>query len=592
MMTDNRRIFSFLLPDRELCGEQELYYRNKGGQSALFGNTLLLKEGAEVSFDSYFNVFDYAVYQEETSIEEISYVLTLKGRLFFRVYLSLKKEEGGDPEDVLIAEKSYFSDEIGEISIPVSLSSLQGRGTLFFSLTAEADSVFYGGYIRAGNSPLRRVKIGIAITTFKREAFVKKNVAAILRDLPSEQFGVFVVDNGGTLSPEDIPGANLIPNKNLGGSGGFTRGIMEIRERKEYSHILLTDDDISFESEIFRRTAAILSYLKDSENRIIGASMLFLDKPYYQHEFGAHWDGDLVIAHNGKMDMREKASLLKNASHESAQYTAWWFNCFSARLPERIGLPFPFFIKIDDAEYCMRAKAKILLLNGIGVWHECFEYKFSSPLEYYSKRNELILNALYYPNLGVLFQFRKFLRSLAKQLIYQRYRTLELVFKAYSDFLKGAAAFKNLDAEALHRTLGSLGEQQIPRTLLEEEGYDLSRPFYQPESFETPTRKLKQVVTLNGYLLPAKSEPCRLIDMTDPKPKSFYRAGMTLQYNPVTEKGFVTKQSRLVLLKTGFRAIGYFFKLLFRFRKASRSFREAFPEIISESAWKARLNIE
>ena len=53
-MTDNQRIFSFLLPDRELCGEQELYYRNKGGQSALFGNTLLLKEGAEVSFDSYF----------------------------------------------------------------------------------------------------------------------------------------------------------------------------------------------------------------------------------------------------------------------------------------------------------------------------------------------------------------------------------------------------------------------------------------------------------------------------------------------------------------------------------------------------------
>jgi len=36
----------------------------------------------------------------------------------------------------------------------------------------------------------------------------------------------------------------LIPNKNVGGSGGFARGLVEALQENTYSHFLFMDDDI------------------------------------------------------------------------------------------------------------------------------------------------------------------------------------------------------------------------------------------------------------------------------------------------------------------------------------------------------------
>lgn len=591
-MEKTRRLFTFLFPTSGGCEEKEMYYRDEETLSDLFDGELRFREGANLSFDTYFNVFDYAVYRDDTAINEIAYVLSLQGNLTLQLRLLCPAEKKDEYQDILLSERDFSSPEKTEIRLPLSFSHLPEKGTIYLAISAHSDGAFFGGYIEAEAEPLRSVKIGVAITTFKREAFVKRNVAAIMRDLPQEEFGVFVVDNGATLTQEDVPGAHLFPNKNLGGSGGFARGIYEICRNEAYTHILLTDDDISFESEIFRRTAAILRYATDPDRIILGASMLFLDKPYIQHEFGSRWNGRCVLSQNKKKDMRKRTSLLLNASAKPAQYTAWWFNCFSVSLPKRIGLPFPFFIKIDDVEYCLRANCKILLLNGIGVWHESFENKFSAILEYYSKRNELILNALLGKRHGMCTAFRILLRGVSKQLIFQHYFALDLVFKAFDDFLAGADTFGQTDPEKLHAELRPLGERYLSRQELEEQGFDLSRPFYTPQSFDSLGGVLKQIFTLNGHLLPAKKEDYRLIDLTkNVKPEYYYRARRVVQYNPITEKGFVTEQKRGVLFKTGFRLIRYFFKLLFRHPKAARSFRKAFPELISEEAWIKRFDL-
>jgi len=45
----------------------------------------------------------------------------------------------------------------------------------------------------------------------------------------------------------------LIPNKNVGGSGGFARGLVEALQENTYSHFLFMDDDIELDSESIYR---------------------------------------------------------------------------------------------------------------------------------------------------------------------------------------------------------------------------------------------------------------------------------------------------------------------------------------------------
>lgn len=56
-----------------------------------------------------------------------------------------------------------------------------------------------------------------------------------------DKITVFVVDNRRTLNENSInyDYVGLIPNRNMGGSGGFTKGIIESRKNKK-THILVT----------------------------------------------------------------------------------------------------------------------------------------------------------------------------------------------------------------------------------------------------------------------------------------------------------------------------------------------------------------
>lgn len=49
-------------------------------------------------------------------------------------------------------------------------------------------------------------------------------------------------------------------NKNVGGSGGFTRGMIEsIRQKPKATHVLLMDDDVVVLSESIKRTYCVFT---------------------------------------------------------------------------------------------------------------------------------------------------------------------------------------------------------------------------------------------------------------------------------------------------------------------------------------------
>ena len=59
----------------------------------------------------------------------------------------------------------------------------------------------------------------------------------------------------------------------MGGSGGFTRGLMYLEDEKSYTHCLFMDDDASCEIESIRRAYALLQYATTEKFAVAGAQL-------------------------------------------------------------------------------------------------------------------------------------------------------------------------------------------------------------------------------------------------------------------------------------------------------------------------------
>ncbi|MGI6078421.1 MAG: glycosyltransferase [Fastidiosipilaceae bacterium] len=644
------KLFDFSLPKKGICEEKFLYYREMNDHSVvhnLHDNFLVFSNGARVRFDTYFNVFSYSKYLNFTTVSAVEVILKLQGNFIVRLYKrnaskemceslykscdkervvvkDYEKEEEDTP--ALLIEKEFNSDTPQDISLIYGFSNEESEGNLFVELTSLSDdSIFYSG--RYQNCTIKEpicgerlsernesktevddlqnelnehklIKIGIIICTYKRETYVKKALETIQDFLDSkkelgEQVGVFVIDNGKTLEAEDLFGAKVIPNKNLGGSGGFTRGMIEVASSQEgYTHFLLMDDDIVFDPSIIEKMLSILKYAKNPEKLCIGGTMLRLDIPYYQYEMGAHWTDFTFKALKQGFDLRNYVDVLANECEEEMDYNAWWCMCMPVGTVKRNGLPLPLFIKGDDAEYGIRAAKQIMVINGIGVWHEDFKSKYSSELEYYFHRNQLLINAIYGVK-NIKSSFERFVRAVGKQLVFQRYPVIKNIVMAYDDFFKGYGNLNSLDGEKKHAELRASAVKQQSKVELEVNGYPVTR-VYKPVEKST----WKRMMSFYGYFIPtmfyAKEDRkgYRTIDLMYCTTDDFYKAKEVLQYNFSTNTGFVTKLKRWEFVKASFTIIRMFFKFMLKYKKVAKGYRENLSVLTSLESWKKRLELE
>lgn len=102
-------------------------------------------------------------------------------------------------------------------------------------------------YVNVEEEDVNPVKLALSTTTFKKEEYIVPNIELVKREVLAcgdpiaNNFHMFVIDNGQTLDYETISdeGVTVLPNKNVGGAGGFARGMMEasppIRGLRTYS---------------------------------------------------------------------------------------------------------------------------------------------------------------------------------------------------------------------------------------------------------------------------------------------------------------------------------------------------------------------
>jgi galactofuranosylgalactofuranosylrhamnosyl-N-acetylglucosaminyl-diphospho-decaprenol beta-1,5/1,6-galactofuranosyltransferase len=480
---------------------------------ALRDRKIVFSREGSLSLTSYFNSFYESFYAKYTKLNSLYYLLRLEGDFMVSLYQEIDKKSARKLISVKYLEDCQLSKDT-KVFLPNLQENKQQQGRIYLELVCLSDrGVFEQGLIATDEVSDTEVSLAIISCTYKKEVYIKKTVDTILQDplLQTKQVKIFLVDNGQTLNKEDFLDSRveLIPNRNLGGSGGFTRGLVAALEANDYSHFVFMDDDIELNSESVYRLFGLYEYAKD--DFAIAGAMLDLNKKTVLYEAGALYSiashtmkyqpfSLTPLKHELELENPNRLNLL--LAEDNIDYGGFWFFSFSRKTVEQIGLPLPFFIKVDDIEFGLRIKqalqGKIVAFPAIAVWHEPFYLKFIVWDHYYYIRNHLITYAIHQPLLFIR-TFVDFTKQLIYELFLFEYNFIEMQIKAFEDYIKGPDWLKHNDPEKLHASVLALSKSHKTQNVQQNEQKS-DRVFQKGKS--NILRKLLALLTLNGHLLP------------------------------------------------------------------------------------------
>lgn len=559
---------SILIPEEKQCSE--LYFR--GGLSLAAGNIL--------SFDTYYNSFSYTKYREYTTVQNVCFSCKFSGKAWVELCVF-------DGQENIICGGEFS--ESAELS--VQFSDLLGKGFLYPKITALTDFMFLNGeYI--SDCQTQNISCCIAICTYRRESYVMKNISLLRGFRFSFIDRVFVIDNGNTLDSTALSNdfIKVLPNKNFGGSGGFTRGLIEAHDGG-FSHVILMDDDIQFHAEMLEQMTVFVSLLReDCHDSWLSTGMLPLENESCQFELGAEWNGKEAIVHKHNADITDRNVLVDNLDNYGVEYGGWWTLLMPVTVTEK-GLPYPFFIKFDDVEYGLRKSANvpIITMNGIAVKHEAFDRKKNFVLEYYNLRNELVMNAIY-EKYGAWGAIRRFWYEAAKHLCLYRYDNIPLVMRAVNDFLGGTGFFLNCDEEKLNKSLMNESPKMKPLSDIPEWNEALRCD----EHILDKNITLMMKITLGGHFIPSfllKNEAVA-VPLSRTGVVDCFGRQKVIQYQLGGETGIITKRSVKKFVIYSAKTVWLSFRLVFGYKRVKKDFCARKGEITSIEFWRKHLGLK
>lgn len=405
-------------------------------------------------FMTYFNALSVSKLREYTSAEK------------FMLHLEYK----GGPSLLYITRADVYAHEPSKVGEAIVLEESENWSSIDLELPDDPDVVLasfiletqdhvvelrHGRYDISFAHEENSVELALATTTFKKEKFITGNIARVKEELfnsgedISHHLHMFVIDNGRTLPYKELSDEHVtvIPNQNVGGAGGFTRGMIEAMESpRPTTHVLLMDDDISISVESIRRTYNLLRAVnqKYSQAMVSGTMLNYLISNFANEDTGFMTPDGAFMPIKPPLNMDLLEDLVFNETFvipkdvkDYQRYAAWWYCCIPVSVIHRIGLPLPYFVRADDGEYGTRARVPFMTMNGIGVWHMPFNVRYNPAVErYQTVRNVLIASFTtgFAPDSDFVYPVHNFVRLELKKFAYANAR---LVLDAFEDFLKG-----------------------------------------------------------------------------------------------------------------------------------------------------------
>ncbi len=599
---------SILYPRKEVCEVPELYFH---------------REGKRINFDGYFNLFYLEKRKKYTTIEHLILDSTLQG------YDTLiLVHDGADIDQIPLK-----AEECRRYQIAFPYEAYE-KGVFSFSLiesdeTTASEHVAEGFYVSDPEN-CRKVNIGIDICTYRRETYVERNLRQLKERLlerdelnVSEHIYIYVIDNGKTLHEHEsiqklvrlsAGKIQIIPNKNAGGAGGFTRGMLEVlnsKEKKSLTHILLMDDDAVVEPDTLVRIYGFLSTIKEEwKNITIGGAMLREDYPYMLYCAGEWWEASRVFNPAAQLDLRDfknaSARVLTAVEHEFERYSGWWCCCYSLNIVHEDNLPIPVFIHHDDIEFGRRnCENGIVFLNGVGVWHRGFDTTFPGANVYYETRNGLIDIVLHEKGNSKSCAWKYFTRWYMKEVASLNCKEARLACEAMKDFLRGPKWLWKKDPEKIHNHIREMANQmltidEMKESLPRQEYSEIVEQINKYETrcsaddivlFQEKRKSVIQYFTLNGWLLPASStQICMFFPWNSLN--DLFRKKKVFLYDPISKKGvlLVKRYGDLAMaLSLYVRAT---IEFLMRFDKAAHNYQENMRKITTRDAWEKYLGLK
>ena len=402
-----------------------LYFK---GNADITEQGLHIGAGDAVDFLTYFNSFSISKWKEYTTIKKLQINGKVTGCAELEIYTIGKNGK------VLINQQVR-----GSFGVCFDVENISGE-ILGIKVKANIDTIIHKIRYLGEFNEWKPKKIGVVICTYKREKYVKATIEKLLKfSKKNPWLTTLVVDNGSTLKKCKTEYLCIIHNPNYGGSGGFTRGIIENLKNKTNDYVLLMDDDIDLDTTVLERTHSLVSALKyEYRESFVAGAMLNMDDPYLQYENTAYWNKFRPSSLGKNYDLSSIEVLIKNENliERDNKYAGWWYCCVPIKIVRKIGLPLPVFIKGDDIEYSIRNDSKIIAINGLGVWHELFSNKRNGFINYLADRNMLMINN-YIKKSNYFYFITGLILRIVRRLLEFNKKSLYFLYFALSDYRKG-----------------------------------------------------------------------------------------------------------------------------------------------------------
>lgn len=427
-----------------------------------------------VSFGTYFNAFPASYWRAHTNVSKVRLSLEVSAAATVFVYRSNARGSSNR-----VASKTSVGAQKFEFDL--LLNTFGDGGWYWFDVVSSENEVVVHNASWAVPEPKNFVPktVSLAVTTFNRPDYCVKNLE-LFGQTPEllQLVDKIIITDQGTKKVADQTGfaevslrlgekLQIFEQKNLGGSGGFSRGMYETVQAEVSEYVMLLDDDVLIETEGILRAVDFANFTR--KPTIVGGHMFNLFERAVLHSFGEKmneyrffWEAvnNTVEAHDfSAQNLRSTPWMHRRVD---VDYNGWWMCLIPIKIVKEIGLSLPVFIKWDDAEYSIRAKEngyETVSLPGAAVWHMPWIDKDDSIdwQAYFHQRNRWVTALLHspYKNGGNLGK-ESFIIDI-KHLLSMQYSTVELRLDALEDILNGW--------EHLHETIGTkLGEIRDFRT--------------------------------------------------------------------------------------------------------------------------------
>lgn len=427
----------------------------------ILGRTELRIEPTQpLSFGTYFNAFPASYWRRHTVVDDVTLTVRLSGiGSMLTVYKSMSRGHSQRVDSVQVGEGEQ------SFTFDLTLKPFVDGGWYWYDVVAGDQGCVVTSAEWTAKVPDDRVEHGtadICITTMNRPDFCAKLLSQMGDDEPLRPYldTVMVMEQGTQLvaDSEFFPAAQkslgdklrVIEQANLGGSGGYARGQYESVSKGTATYALMMDDDVVCEPEGIIRAITFGDLAK--RPTIVGGHMFNIYNRSQLHSFGEivqpwrFWWQTRLDGYSqwdlGSRNLRSSRWLHKRADVDFNG----WFMCLIPRVVlEQIGLSLPLFIKWDDSEFGLRAKAAgfpTVSFPGAAVWHVPWSDKNDGVdwQSYFHHRNRIIAALLHspYPRGGRMV--RESFNHQVKHLASLQYSTAELRHMAMEDVLAGPHA--------------------------------------------------------------------------------------------------------------------------------------------------------